>query len=80
MYLTPEQQQAALLSVSLLSCLGSSLAFSHINRRALLNVQRTGQAWGMLSSTFQCCMDEALLQQLLDWGWQLVKLTQPGAP
>ena len=79
MYLTPTQQLRVLRDISYLSCVGSFLGFSHINERALLNVQRSGAAWGVLNSTFLSCLDAPLLQALADWGWELLKFTQIGA-
>ena len=78
MYLTPEQQLSVLSSLSYLSCLGSFLAFSHINPRALLNIQRSGAAWGVLQSTFHSAFDAAFMQALDDGGWDILRLAVLG--
>ena len=79
MYLSPTQQLAVLHNISYLSCIGSFLAFSHINARALMNVQRTGNSWGMLQSTFQSCLDQDFLSAMEAGGWEIMKCTQLGA-
>ena len=79
MYLSPAQQLAVLHNISYLSCVGSFLAFSHINARALMNVQRTGSNWGMLQSTFQSCLDQPFLDEMEAGGWEVMKCTQLGA-
>ena len=64
MYLTPAQQLAVLFNISYLSCVGSFLAFSHINARALMNVQRSGTSWGVLQSTFQSCLSQDFIDAM----------------
>ena len=79
MYLSSAQQLAVLDNISYLSCVGSFLAFSHINARALMNVQKSGASWGMMQATFQCCLDQAFLDAMEAGGWEVMKCTQLGA-
>ena len=79
MYMTESQSIRVIDECSLLAAPGSLLAFSHINERALANVQRSGQAWGLVSNTWNSCMTPKLMQRLTAAGWSLIRMTRLGA-